>query len=96
MGDSLLRGTTTLLAYNERPYDERGWCILEEGVAEVVVSHMQLQASQQVLPPRHAAAEASRPKLSLLGDDGLASPRLLRRHISLFPVVVAISDMQIT
>ena len=40
------------------------------------MSHLQLQASQQRLPPRHATAEASRPKLSLLGDDGVAVPRV--------------------
>ena len=57
-------------AYNDRAYDERGWCCLEAGVAQVVAAQLHFEASLQRLPSRHTDAEASRPKLSLLCDDG--------------------------
>ena len=61
-------------AYNSRLYEERGWCCLEEGVAQVVVAHLMEQRRGGRLPPKHVTAEKTRPKLLAIDDNGAATP----------------------
>ena len=72
----LLRGATIFEAYNDKPYNTRGWCCFEEGVASVVASHL---AQQGQLPPKHAEAEKSRPKLSTIDEDGAVHPFVVNK-----------------
>ena len=57
--------------YNDLPYDSKGWCCFEEGVAQVVAAYLAMLASVGQLAPEHAAAEAHRPKLISLCGDGV-------------------------
>ena len=72
----LLQGAFSHPAYNDRLYEMRGWCCFEEGVAQVVVAHLAKQGRLGELPAKHATAEACRPKLITLGDDGRSEPHV--------------------
>ena len=71
---ALLKQAVISEAYDSRQYKERGWCCFEEGLAQVVVAHLQEQKSKGRLPRKHLAAEETRPKLIALEDDGTAQP----------------------
>ena len=70
MGDhdlsTICGGIDTL--YNERPYEDRGWCCFEEGVAMVVVAYLAMH------PSLYTDVEAFRKKLIVLGSDGVGQP----------------------
>ena len=52
-------------AYNSTPYEQRGWCSFEGGVARLVVAH--ISAVVGSLPEQLQAAEVRRPKLIEIG-----------------------------
>ena len=60
------------LVHLDKPYDERGRCIAEEGIARVVIAHLKKSEEIGQLPSRFILAQARRPKLVYVGDDGEA------------------------
>ena len=57
------------LFYNERPYDDRGWCVFEQGVATMADAHVKVAERQALekgreLPERFRLAQAARPKVT--------------------------------
>ena len=58
------------LVHLDKPYDERGRCIAEEGIARVVIAHLKKSEGIGQLPSRFILAQARRPKLVYVGDDG--------------------------
>ncbi|EOD20386.1 hypothetical protein EMIHUDRAFT_242059 [Emiliania huxleyi CCMP1516] len=66
-----LAGAGIFPYYNSRPYDERGWCVFEQGAASVVLAHFEEAERQgRTLPARLAAAQAARRKVIEVSDDG--------------------------
>lgn len=70
----LLEHAVIFEAYNSRPYEERGWCCFEEGVAQVVVAHLAEQAREGRLTPKHITAGKTRPKLLAIDESGSVEP----------------------
>ena len=70
----LLEHAVIFEAYNSRPYEERGWCCFEEGVAQVVVAHLAEQAREGRLTPKHITAGKIRPKLLAIDESGAVEP----------------------
>uniref|UniRef100_A0A7S2JI37 RRM domain-containing protein n=2 Tax=Haptolina brevifila TaxID=156173 RepID=A0A7S2JI37_9EUKA len=64
-----------VLLYNETPYHERGWCILEDSAAIVTLAHLEAAAAVAPLPARYAHAQACRAKLIDLPAHGTLQPR---------------------
>ena len=58
------------LVHLDKPFDERGRCIAEEGIARVAIAHLRKAEEVGQLPSRFILAQARRPKLVYVGDDG--------------------------
>ena len=62
------------LVHLDKPFDERGHCIAEEGIARIVIAHLNKSEDVGQLPSRFIVAQARRPKLVYVSDDGDARP----------------------
>ena len=51
---------TVAMKWNARPYGERGWCLCEQGVCQIVLAHMRQAQRRGTLPERY---NIERPKL---------------------------------
>ena len=70
-----LAGAGIFPYYNSRRYDNRGWCVFEQGAASVVLAHFEeVERQGRTLPARLAAAQAARPKVIDVSD---GTPRKL-------------------
>ena len=57
---------------NTADIERRGWCVFESGVCVVVLAHLAQAEKGVAMPERLARAQAARPKLTQLEDDGSA------------------------
>lgn len=69
---TLLEAAALFPTYNSRPFEERGWCCLTEGLSQVVAAHLARQGVDMI--DKHKAAEEKRPKLIEIDDNGVATP----------------------
>ena len=58
------------LVHLDKPFNERGRCIAEEGIAQVAIAHLKKAEEIGQLPSRFILAQARRPKLVYVGEDG--------------------------